>query len=43
MVAKSKNSVAQSAARKAYRKPTLTKAAVLAAIAAMPAPVSGGF
>jgi len=43
MVAKSKNSVSESAARKVYQKPTLTKAAELAAIAAMPAPVSGGF
>ena len=41
MVAESKNSVSQSSARKAYQKPTLTKAAELAAIAAMPpAPIS---
>ena len=41
MVAKSKNSESQTAARKAYQKPTLTKAAVLTAIAAG-SPTSGG-
>jgi len=34
VVAKSDNSAPQATARKAYQKPTLTKAAVLAAIAA---------
>jgi hypothetical protein len=34
MLAKSNNSASQTAARKAYQKPTLTKAAVLTAIAA---------
>ena len=41
MVAESTNSASQSAARKAYQKPTLTKAAELAALTAMPpAPIS---
>jgi len=40
MVAKSKNSGSQAAARKAYRKPKLTKAAVLSAVTAQ-APTSG--
>jgi len=34
MVAKSNNAASQTVARKAYQKPTLNKAAVLAAIAA---------
>jgi hypothetical protein len=38
MVAKSDNSGSQTAARKAYRKPTLAKVAVLSAITAQPAP-----
>ena len=40
MVAKSNNSASQTSARKAYEKPTLTKAAVLTAVTAQ-APVSG--
>jgi len=40
MVAKSDKSTSQSTARKAYEKPTLTKAAVLTAVTAQ-APVSG--
>jgi len=40
MVGKSKSSASQTVARKAYRKPTLTKAAVLSAITAMPVVVS---
>jgi len=42
MVAKSNNSGSQTAARKAYRTPTLTKAAVLSAISAADSqPISG--
>jgi hypothetical protein len=42
MVAKSNNSTAQTAARKAYQKPTLVKAAVLTAVTATIV-TSGGF
>jgi len=42
MVANSNNSGSQATARKVYLKPTLTKAAVLSAITAAPAPVSAG-
>jgi hypothetical protein len=40
MVARSNDSGPQIAARKAYQKPTLAKAATLSAITAQPAPVS---
>jgi hypothetical protein len=40
MVAKCNNLTSQTTARKAYQKPTLVKAAVLSAIAAMPLAVS---
>ena len=41
MVAKSDNSAPQATARKAYQKPTLTKAAVLSAISASDSQISG--